>query len=56
MKEAKERATGVSEKRVILAEDSQGKHTEVGGAGLEDSRKSKEATVAGRVSYSGRAT
>lgn len=50
MKEATERAPRVSEKRVIVAEDSQGKHPEVGGAGLEDSRKSKEATVAGRVS------
>lgn len=50
MKGTKERATRVSEKRVILVEDSQCKDPEVGGAGLENSRKSKEASVAGRVS------
>lgn len=49
-KEAKERAARVSEKRVILAEDGQCKDPEAGGAGLEDSRKSKEAGVAGGVS------
>lgn len=49
-KEAKERAARVSEKRVILAEDGQCKDPEAGGAGLEDSRKSKEAGVAAGVS------
>lgn len=49
-KEAKERAARESEKRVILAEGGQCKDPEAGGAGLEDSRKSKEAGVAGGVS------
>lgn len=53
MKEVKERATRGSEKRVILAEDSQCKDPEAGGADLEDSRKSKVAGVAGRVSQAG---